>query len=195
VFTTNTTIPWTAAFGLVLGIWVFGAGVVEGAYAIKLKNGNEYVTSRYWQEGGQVLFDTYGGIFGIEKSFVARIEKADPSFHINSVMATDIDQRPPPQSAEEAKDIAKAKTEGEVKEERKRDPDDPIAGEFSRLKEQSKQVNSLLTSEIRELLNQITAFKNKIAKDSKLFIDYGREFNELNEIGSAVETALQSRTQ
>ena len=53
----------------------------------------------------------------------------------------------------------------------------------------------MLTGEIRELLSQITAFKNKLVKDSKLFIDYGREFNDLNEIGDIVETALRSRTQ
>jgi hypothetical protein len=53
----------------------------------------------------------------------------------------------------------------------------------------------MLTGEIRELLSQITAFKNKLAKDSKLFVEYGREFNDAHEIAAAVETALRSRTQ
>jgi hypothetical protein len=183
-----------AAFGLIVGIWLCGTGVVEGAYVIKLKNGNEYVTGRYWQEGGQVLFDTYGGIFGIEKSFIAKIESTDSS-RLRKIVDSDPGEKIEAQTAKQDKDAAEAKTAGEIKGERKKDADDPITGEFNRLKEQSKQVNSLLTSEIRELLDQITAFKNKIARDSKLFIDYGREYNELHEIGAAVESALQSRTQ
>ncbi len=73
--------------------------------------------------------------------------------------------------------------------------DDPIVGEFNRLKEKSKEVDGMLTSEIRELLNQVTAFKNKLSKDSKLFVEYGREFNDAHELGDTVETALRSRTQ
>jgi hypothetical protein len=53
----------------------------------------------------------------------------------------------------------------------------------------------MLTAEMRELLNQITAFKNKLSRDSKLFIQYGREFNDAHELGNTVETALASRTQ
>jgi hypothetical protein len=53
----------------------------------------------------------------------------------------------------------------------------------------------MLTAEIRELLNQITAFKNKLSRDSKLFIQYGREFNDAHDLGNTVETALVSRTQ
>jgi hypothetical protein len=53
----------------------------------------------------------------------------------------------------------------------------------------------MLTAEIRELLNQISAFKNKITKDSKLFFEYAREFNDAQEIGNSVETALRTRTQ
>ena len=83
-----------------------------------------------------------------------------------------------------------------VKEPKKeKAPDDPIVGEFNRLKEKSKEVDGMLTGEIRELLNQVTAFKNKLSKDSKLFVDYGREFNDTREIGDIIETALRSRTQ
>jgi hypothetical protein len=77
----------------------------------------------------------------------------------------------------------------------KADPDDPVVGEFNRLKEKSKEVDGMLTSEIRELLNQITAFKNKLSKDSKLFFAHGREFNDANELGASVESALRARTQ
>ncbi len=76
-----------------------------------------------------------------------------------------------------------------------RDPDDAIVSEYKRLKVRSKEVDSMLTSEIRELLKDITAFKNKISRDSRLFVEYGREFNDTHEIGATVENALASRTQ
>ena len=53
----------------------------------------------------------------------------------------------------------------------------------------------MLTPEIRELLMEITAFKNKILRDSKLFIKYAREFNGAQEIGNVTENALTSRNQ
>ena len=77
----------------------------------------------------------------------------------------------------------------------KKPADDAILGEFNRLKQRSSAVAGLLTSEIRALLNEITAFKNKLSRDGKLFIDYGREFNELQEIGATVESALRARSQ
>ena len=191
---TRSTIGRLVLVGLMLGVWVRGTGYAEGAYVIRLKNGNEYVTSRHWQEGSQVLFDTYGGVFGIEKSFIAKIEKTDPS-QLRRIIESDPGEKIQAQTAKQDKVSADAKADGEAKTEKKRDPDDPIVGEFTRLKEKSDQVNGLLTVEIRDLLSQITALKNRIAKDSKLFIDYGREFNDLHEIGTAVENALRSRTQ
>jgi len=35
--------------------------LASAAYVIKLKNGNEYITNRYWQDDKQVLFETYDG--------------------------------------------------------------------------------------------------------------------------------------
>ena len=54
-------------YGVFLIVCGASIGTVDGAYVIKLKNGNEYVTTRYWREGKQVLFETYDGVFGIDK--------------------------------------------------------------------------------------------------------------------------------
>ncbi|TMA94865.1 MAG: hypothetical protein E6J74_14000 [Deltaproteobacteria bacterium] len=64
-------------YGLVFAMYGNVLGVADAAYIIKLKNGNEYITTRYWQEGRQVFFDTYDGVFGIERTFVTKIEKTD----------------------------------------------------------------------------------------------------------------------
>jgi hypothetical protein len=54
-----------------LGIFDFASA----AYVIKLKNGNEYITNRYWQDSKQVWFETYDGNFGVDKTSVSRVEK------------------------------------------------------------------------------------------------------------------------
>ena len=38
-------------YGVVFAAWGGWFGAADAAYVIKLKNGNEYVTARYWQEG------------------------------------------------------------------------------------------------------------------------------------------------
>ena len=164
---------------------------LHAAYIIKLKNGNEYVTERYWQEGGQLLFETYGGTFGVEKTFVAKIEK---STHQPPRIAT-AKEADPATNLEPAAKEAMDKQASEPKVEKKRDEQDPIVSEYNRLRNKAQEVGGMLTTEIRELLKEITAFKNKLARDSKLFIEYGREFNEAHEIGDIVESALRSRTQ
>jgi hypothetical protein len=163
----------------------------DAAYIIKLKNGNEYVTNRYWQDGSQVLFDAEGGIFGIDKGFVSKIEKADRVIKVATVAPNDPSEGIQTEAAK-VQDGGKSAIEPTPRKER--DPADPIVGEFDRLKNQSKDVSGMLASEIRQLLNEITALKNRISKDSKLFIEYGREINDLHEMGDVVETALRART-
>ena len=51
----------------------------------------------------------------------------------------------------------------------------------------------VLTDEIRDLLKEIKAFKDKMGDNSKLFVEYAREFNDIHEISSAVEAAFNAR--
>ena len=180
--------------GMFMTVLGNGANAADGAYIIRLKNGNEYVTARYWQEGTQVLFDTYGGVFGVDKAFIFKIEKSSNGVRLAAVSdggAAEPTQSSPDKSnkdSTESKPISQSKIQ-------ERDPDDAIVSEYQRLKVRSKEVDSMLTSEIRELLKNITALKNKISRDSRLFVEYGREFNDAHEIGATVENALASRTQ
>jgi hypothetical protein len=174
---------------------LFGVTDADAAYVIKLRNGNEFVTTRYWHEGAQVFFDTYGGVFGVDKAFVNTIEKTDQVVRLVTVSDRDPSEKLQTDSTQEIKDASQEKGNQEPTVKKDREVDDPIVAEFNRLKDKAKEVDGMLASEIRELLSQITAFKNKLAKDSKLFVQYGREFNDLQELGSTVETALRSRTQ
>lgn len=184
-------VPLASAVVFMIGITV---GDADAAYLIQLKNGNDYVTSRYWRDGSQVLFDTYGGVFGVDKNFVAQIIKTDQVARF----ANATDREPGNKLGDDGLNDKKAVDDNSNEEtilRQRGDDNDPIRGEFNRLKEKANEVNGMLTAEIRELLNQITAFKNKVTKDSRLFFEYGREFNDAQEIGNTVETALRTRTQ
>jgi hypothetical protein len=177
---------------LALTLCMNAPAIANGAFVIRLKNGNEYITNRYWQEGGQILFDADGGVFGIDKVFVKNIEKTDKVIKLVTTASQDPAERSQTEAANEISDDKEATAQAPAKKERA--ADDPIVGEFNRLTAKSKDVNGMLASEIRELLSEITALKNKIAKDSKLFIEYGREINDLHDTSNTVETALRSRT-
>lgn len=182
-----------SASGVVFMIGIT-VGDADAAYLIQLKNGNDYVTSRYWREGSQVLFDTYGGVFGVDKTFIAQIIKTDQVARLANATDREPGNKLPVDGLNEKK-VVDDNSKEETIFHQKGDDNDPIRGEFNRLKEKANEVNGMLTAEIRELLNQITAFKNKLSRDSKLFIQYGREFNDAHDLGNTVETALASRTQ
>ena len=179
-----------ALCGLIVAAYSGWLSAADATYIIKLKNGKEYVTTRYWHEGGQVRFDTYGGIFGIERTFVRRIEKTDQVIRPATIADRDPGENIQDDKSQKDKESEEAKPTTELKQ---RDPDDPIVGEFKRLKEKSKEVDGMLTEEIRDLLKEIKAFKNKMSDNSKLFVEYSREFNDIHEISSAVEAAFNAR--
>lgn len=47
----------------------------QDSYRIRLKNGGEFTTVRYWSEGDQIKFYTSGGIAGVQKDSIKKIEK------------------------------------------------------------------------------------------------------------------------
>ncbi len=64
-------------------IWLIAAcGIAlpsEGlaSYLIKLKNGSQYVTSEYWEEGNQIKFNISGGQVGFSKESILKITETD----------------------------------------------------------------------------------------------------------------------
>ncbi|MBW1734514.1 MAG: hypothetical protein JRJ09_05675 [Deltaproteobacteria bacterium] len=49
--------------------------VCHASYLIHLKDGREFSTDRYWEEGDQIKFRRYGGVIGIQKDLVRGIEE------------------------------------------------------------------------------------------------------------------------
>lgn len=177
--------------GLILVTSVSTVSVTEATYVIKLKNGNEYITNRYWQEGEQVLFDAEGGVFGIEKAFVGKIEKADRVVKLATLAERDPSDKPQSNSEKNESESTKQMPAPDTKAPAEKDENDPIVLDVAKLKERSENIRSMFPEDIRALIKDIADYRTKILKDSKLFIDYGREFNELQKMGAAADNALR----
>ena len=171
---------------------LFGAGIGESAYVIKLRNGNEYITERYWHKGAQVLFDTYGGVFGVDKRFIAKIEKTDKPVRL-------IAAEPPSPELKSVEDSVKNSGEGkkettETQEQvlSKRNEDDPILRHFQIFKERAKHIDGMLTSELTQLIKDLEDLKRAMQLSGKTN-DFLAEFGELHDLGDRLEEALKGR--
>jgi hypothetical protein len=66
----------------ILPFWVLLASLLppvasDASYIIHLKNGGRFLTPQYWEEDHYVKFYIVGGVMGIEKKTVRKIEKSD----------------------------------------------------------------------------------------------------------------------
>ena len=178
--------------GLMIFLSVSLLSAANAAYVIKLKNGNEYVTNRYWHEGTQILFDTGGGVFGIEKSFVGKIDKTDQVIKLVAQAATDPAEKTTAASNKTAKDANKGATAKATKAPPTQDPKDPVYQEFSALKAQSERLRTMSREELNEYVNHVIQLKKKIQNNRKMS-QYLREYSELNAMANGAEAELKSR--
>lgn len=51
--------------------------VVYAAYIIHLKDGRDFITEQYSEEGDQIKFERYGGLIGIRKDLIREIEEIE----------------------------------------------------------------------------------------------------------------------
>lgn len=176
---------------LVFAFCLICSAVAEAAYVIKLKNGNEFVTGRYWHEGRQIMFDIYGGVFGIDKAFVIKIEEsntlAKPEARFLEVPADKASSGGKPEVREPKESSARSETPVEQKKD-----DDPILKEFHALKEKSRDLTGMLTPELIELSKNLTSLRRKIQQSGKSN-NYLHEFAEIDKMGDAVEASLKVR--
>ena len=52
------------------------------SYYIELKNGSTFFTYHYWEEGEQVMFYAHGGVLGVQKDSIKRIEESDRPYPV-----------------------------------------------------------------------------------------------------------------
>jgi hypothetical protein len=64
-------------FSVILVSSLGSPAISHSAFAIHLKNGGRIVTYGYWEEKNEWRFFIPGGVMGIQKNFVRKIEKSD----------------------------------------------------------------------------------------------------------------------
>jgi hypothetical protein len=184
--------PKLALYGLIIAACTGWLNVVDAAYVIKLKNGNEYVTTRYWQEGGQVLFDTYGGVFGIDKAFVSKVEKSDKPARLITTAPPAAELKPIETSEKDSSEAKKNLAENQERVQAKRDENDPIFRHFQSIKERAKNIDGMLTAELNQLVKDLADLKRAMQVGGKTG-EFLAEFGELHDIADRVEDALKGR--
>ena len=170
--------------------WAVEADLADAAFVIKLKNGNEFVTGRHWQEGTQVMFDVYGGVVGVDRNFVSKIARSDKPLQLNTLPRQD--EKPQVTARKDESESNKALVPSTAKTEVKVDPNDPILKDLEVLKQKFSSVSGMLTSELNEFSKDVTTLKRKIQTSGESN-RYLNEFTELHRIGDALEDILKER--
>jgi hypothetical protein len=179
-------------YGVVFAACITGLSGADAAYVIKLKNGNEFITGRYWQAGQQLFFDSYDGVFGIDRGFVLKIEKTEKAARLATAAANNPSEKSEAISKESGNDVTKEAPAAETQAPAKKDENDPVYKEFDALKAQSGELTPMLTDELDEYLKKVVALISKIQSERKVN-QYLREYSELSAMANTAEAALKSR--
>jgi serine kinase of HPr protein (carbohydrate metabolism regulator) len=170
--------------------WAVEADLADAAFVIKLKNGNEFVTGRHWQEGTQVMFDVYGGVVGVDRNFVSKIARSEKPLQLLTLPSQD--EKPQVTARKDESESNKALVPSTAKTEVKVDPNDPILKDLEVLKQKFSSVSGMLTSELNEFSKDVTTLKRKIQTSGESN-RYLNEFTELHRIGDTLEDILKDR--
>ncbi|MDO9567536.1 MAG: hypothetical protein Q7J15_12475 [Candidatus Desulfaltia sp.] len=160
------------------------------SYLIELKNGSTFITNHYWKEGRQIRFYYRGGVVGISKNLIRKIEEADMVYEEKAVSSEKKPETAP----------VKAKPEDDAKTEETRDAgaavkkDDLFIKEFNALKKRFENIESTPTPELYEFSKDLTNFRDKIHK-SRLGHVYVNQIYEIHAMGDELETVIKSRGQ
>lgn len=178
--------------GLMVTACLGAAQVAQAAYLIRLRNGNEFVTSRYWQDGKQILFETYDGTFGVDKRFVTRVEKTDKPVRLITTAQAAEEIKPPAPSGKADSEVKNPSGENQEPAPAKRNEDDPILRHFQSVKERANKIDTMLTPEVNQLVKDLQDLKRAMQLGGKTETMLA-EFGELHDIADRVEDAIRAR--
>ncbi|MEA1900077.1 MAG: hypothetical protein U9N47_04815 [Thermodesulfobacteriota bacterium] len=159
------------------------------SYLIELKNGSAFIINHYWEEVSQVKFYYYGGVVGISKNLIRKIEKTDLVYEEKTVSP-----QKKPETTPVTKQDAVAKTEETPAVSAANKKDDLFIKEFNALKERFENIQSMTTKELYDFSKELTGFRDKIHK-SRLGRVYANQIFENHAMGVEVETVIRSRDQ
>ena len=164
--------------------------VCLSSYLIELKNGSTFITNHYWKQKGQIKFYYRGGVVGISKDLIRKIEETDL---VCKEKATSPEKKPETAPVK-AKPEANAKTEETPAAGAAVKKDDLFIKEFNALKKRFENIESTPTPELYEFSKDLTNFRDKIHK-SRLGHVYVNQIFKVHAMGDEIEAAIKRRGQ
>jgi len=180
------------AIGFVISSCLGIFDLASAAYLIKLKNGNEYLTNRYWQDSKKVWFETYDGVFGVDKTFVSKVEKSDKPVRLITTSQAAAELKPVETTVKHDGEAKKPLADIQEPAPAKKNEDDPIFKHFKSIQERSKNIGGMLTSELNLLAKDLEDLKRAMQLSGKTN-EFLAEFGELHDIADRLEDAMKGR--
>jgi hypothetical protein len=174
----------------------FGPAHARAAYVIKLKNGNEYITMRYWHEGTQVLFDTYDGIFGVATNFINKIEGSSRPAPLSAPTSAaekpdDLNQQQTISSTASQNIDVKNIVKDQKTPPRPLKKDAEILKQYAELQNRFGQLNDLPRHEVYALDADIDSFRKKVLS-SDMAEAHKEEMDALATLQKAINRYLKA---
>ena len=153
-------------------------------YIIHLKDGGEIVTDQYYEEEDRIKFKRYGGIIGIEKKSVLKIERTEAPVDLPEKKETtaETEAAPAPDGAKDAtkgessnekgasaEETPKATQESKSRKESEKDTEkenkelvDKYMKEFDLLKAKMKDVEMMTKEELNTFYMELDTFRKAV---------------------------------
>ncbi len=154
---------------IVICLFFLFPAISSASYIILLKNGGQFVTSKYWQEEDEIKFYVGGAVMGIEKDAVLDIKESAKEPEGLKYEA----EKPERHSAEaESKPAisgtpkADEKTTAKEKVPKDSNKDRDIVQELERLQKKSESRANMTVDELEELMNDLKALENTVSSRS-----------------------------
>ena len=163
-------------------------GVISAAYIIHLKDGRDFVTGQYSEEGDQIRFERYGGLIGIPKVLVSEIEE----------IADLPREKETPAAKPEAPKEEGAYQEKKAGGKEQKIPEAVYEGEKKKAEQENTMEMEMFLEEKRQIMGQMEIVatglkdaqgKNNKAEKRKWLMERTKLLNTLSELENSVKLA------
>ena len=146
---------------LMLLISLLLPAVSDASYIIHLENGGQLLTPQYWEEDNYVKFYIVGGMMGIEKNSVRKIERS--TIDLNGIYEVKKPEKRAVKSEAEPQSSILNVPKIDAQEAVKKDP--TVMQEFNTLEKKFESRKRMTVDELNVLKNDLTALRDKIVSN------------------------------
>jgi len=180
-------------------VFLFVPALCFSAYVIHLKDGREFTTDRYWEEGDQIKFERFGGEVGIPKNLVSEIEEVEDVLEVEAEKEKRVEEVLKGDEGEKKNVAGDVSVEGEKKgvqekgeEKAGKDlPEITGAGEKKAEQEKDDKIEAIL-GEKKRILGEIKRFSSQF-RDAKKQGDKSKMDKSWNKLLSLKEELSKLR--